>query len=234
MPRAEREGHVRGSEESKSRELPMVVFDFDGTIADSWSEMYSTYVEIAEDLGLPRLTMSEISALGRMTPAEILRTVTIPLWKMPRVVSSMRETLRKRIDAIRPFPNIHEAIQELRRAGCPCGILSSNSRENVNLFLERYGIHEFETISCGVSPFGKAAWLRRLQARAARKSRFALYIGDEVRDVLAANRAGVKSIAVSWGYGDRSALVSTGADFVVDHPLELAPLVLSVGTNRDG
>ncbi len=212
-------------------ESPMAIFDFDGTIADSWSEMYSIYVEIAEDVGLPRLAMSEIAALRRMTPAEIIRTVAIPFWKMPRFVRSMREALRERIDAIRPFPEIHEAIQELRKAGCPCQILSSNSHENVTLFLERYDICEFEGISCGVSPFGKAAWLKRFRACAARKSRVALYIGDEVRDVLAANRAGVKSIAVSWGYGERSALVSTGADFVVDHPTQLASLVLSVGAN---
>lgn len=206
----------------------MVVFDFDGTIADSWGEVHSIYDELKEQLDLPRWNALELRALGRMMPVDILRSLSIPFWRMPKIIRSVRQALCDRIDAIQPFPHVREAIATLRAAGCLCGIVSSNSRQNVTSFLGRHDLEGFESIACDVHPFGKASTLRRLRVGDPSDSRLVLYVADEIRDVLAAGRAGVRSIAVSWGYGERSALVSTGADFIVDDPREIAPLVFSM------
>lgn len=206
----------------------MVVFDFDGTIADSWAEVYSIYDELKEPLDLPRWSAAELRALGRMMPADILRSLSIPLWRVPRVVRSIRQALCDRIDAIEPFPHIREAIATLCAAGCPCRIVSSNSRQSVTSFLGRHDLRGFESIACDIHPFGKASTLRRLRAGEPRASRLVLYVADEIRDVLAAARAGVRSVAVSWGYGERSALARTGADYIVDDPREIAPLIFSM------
>jgi phosphoglycolate phosphatase len=48
-----------------------------------------------------------------------------------------------------------------------------------------------------------------------------IYVGDDLRDMLAAHAAGMRSVAVAWGYGD--ALESWNADRIIRHPAELIP-----------
>lgn len=73
--------------------------------------------------------------------------------------------------------------------------------------------------------FGKPRALRRLIQRAQLNADAVYYIGDEVRDVTAASEAGVRSIAVSWGYAARDALVAHEPDHVVDRPGQLVSLL---------
>lgn len=207
---------------------PVVVFDFDGTIADSFAEVLSLYDAIADELGLPVSTPGQIAELRRMSPSEALRFVAIPLWKVPRIVAAVRDGMRDRMHALAPFPGIHDAIRELRAMGCRCCILSSNSRENVRDFLARHGIAEFEVVSCGASLMGKGTRIRRLVSSGALGAGQVFYVGDEVRDVLAASEAGVRSVAVSWGYNDRSVLESSGADFLLDAPRQISELFASL------
>ncbi len=203
----------------------MIVFDFDGTIADSFAEVQALYGVLASQLGLPVPSAAEIDQLRRMSPAEALRAFAIPMWKVPRIVAAVREGMRDRISALRPFPGIHDAIRALCAAGCRCCILSSNSPENVRKFLALNEMHEFETVSGGASLLGKASKIRRLVRTASAGDARVLYVGDEVRDVLAATEAGVESVAVSWGYSDRSALEAAGADHVVDVPAQIVSLL---------
>jgi phosphoglycolate phosphatase len=53
----------------------------------------------------------------------------------------------------------------------------------------------------------------------------AYYIGDEVRDIAAAAHAGIRSIAVSWGYSDRETLAAERPDHLVDAPEELVRII---------
>jgi len=203
----------------------VVVFDFDGTIADSFAEVHDVYREVAARLGLPLPTDAEIDALRRMSPMEALRASAIPPWRLPGIVAAVRHGLRDRMHALRPFPGIHDAIRALHAAGCRCCVLSSNSRENVGAFLSRHDMHELDVVSCGASLLGKGSRIRRLVRGVARPAAAVFYVGDEVRDVLAASEADVRSVAVSWGFNHRSALEAARPDFVVDAPAEIVELV---------
>ena len=55
-----------------------------------------------------------------------------------------------------------------------------------------------------------------------------VYVGDEVRDIKAAKRAGMKIIAASWGYNEREALEKYKPDLIVDRPVELIEVVEKV------
>lgn len=209
---------------------PVVVFDFDGTIADSFDEVLALYDVVAAELRLPIPTPAQIAQLRRMSPSEALRSVAIPLWKVPRIVAAVRDGMRDRIHTLDPFPGIHDAIRALHTMGCRCCILSSNSRENVRAFLGRHAMSEFEVVSCGASLLGKGARIRRLVAGAAFGAGPVFYVGDEVRDVLAASEAGVRSVAVSWGYNDRSVLEAAGAEFVLDVPNQIIELFTTLAS----
>lgn len=204
----------------------LVVFDFDGTIADSFAEVQALYDVLAARLGLPVPTAAEIEELRRMSPMEALRASAIPPWRVPGIVAAVRHGMRDRMHALRPFPGIHDAIRALHAAGCRCCVLSSNSRENVRAFLSRHEMSELDVVSCGASLLGKGSRIRKLVRSVARADATQVfYVGDEVRDVLAANEAAVRSVAVSWGFNHRSALEAARPDFVVDAPAEIVELV---------
>lgn len=205
-----------------SRDL--VLFDFDGTIADSLAIAIQVYNEIAPSLRIPRITADD-DRLRHMNPREALRANAIPMWKVPPLIVAIRFRLRSRIDAVPIFPDIAAAIDELRAAGHRCAIVSSNSRENIERFLARNRIEGLEILATGVGLFGKPKALRKALRTAGATAANAVYVGDETRDIVAAREVGMRSIAVSWGYAGRSALVATNPTHVVDTPRELVAAV---------
>lgn len=203
---------------------PVAFFDFDGTIADSLEQVVVAYNSVAPGLGIPTITGDEAMALRRMRPREALRAYGIPLWKVPRIMTAVRGALRSSMAALSPFPGMVQAVRALCESGVRCCILSSNSRENIEAFLAHHALDVFEVLSCGASMFGKATHIRKLVRRLAVERARVFYVGDEVRDVVAAKEAGVRSVAVTWGYSVRSALKAEEPDFVVDAPDELVAL----------
>ena len=69
--------------------------------------------------------------------------------------------------------------------------------------------------------FGKDKLLRKM-------GRQFVYVGDEVRDVEACKKAGVKMIGVTWGFNTKEALKKAGADYLVDNRTELRKLLLTL------
>ncbi len=206
----------------------LVLFDFDGTIADSLVTVVEVYNELAPSLGIPSIDASD-AELRHMSPREALRARDIPLWKVPRMMAAVRAGLRDRMHAIPPFPGVDDAIGALHEAGFRCGIVSSNARENIERFLARRRIDGLEILGTGTSLFGKGAVLRKVLRKERAEAARAFYVGDEVRDVAAAAEAGMRSVAVSWGYASRRALAAAGPDFLVDHADEIAARVIAAG-----
>jgi phosphoglycolate phosphatase len=133
--------------------------------------------------------------------------------------------MHERIEALRPFAGMPAAIRRIQDCGCPCGILSSNSTDNIHRFLQQHRLLSFDWFSCGASLFGKTARLRRLVRQIGLPPSEVFFIGDEVRDIAAANDVGVRSIGVVWGYASRDALEAAEPTFIADTPAELAEYI---------
>ena len=72
--------------------MKTLIFDFDGTIADSFELM----VDVAYDLiGMERLPQSEVNRLRGLAPAKIIRELQIPLTKLPRIVIKGRQKMHE-------------------------------------------------------------------------------------------------------------------------------------------
>ncbi|HMA91947.1 MAG TPA: HAD hydrolase-like protein [Polyangiaceae bacterium] len=205
--------------------LDTFIFDFDGTLVDSMHHALACFNESAHRYGLPQVSPEELPKLRRLGPKDAISEYGVPLWKIPMLVQAVRAGLRSRMQELEPFPGIKDflhALKTVRKARCL--LLTSNSRDNVEAFLARHEIAVFEHLSCGTSMFGKGARLRKLAERARLNPETSAYVGDEVRDIEAARSAGIRSIAVSWGYGDRQALASENPDFLLDEPAQLLAL----------
>lgn len=202
------------------------IFDFDGTIADSFNQLVEVYGYVAIELGLRRLSLDDFESFRDMTSLEVMRAAGIPVRKIPRLMTAMRSGMRERTKTLSPFAGMLDALRTLDAQGCRCGILSSNSLENVRCFLERHRLSMFDLFSCGSSFLGKASRLRKLVQQLGLPPENIFYIGDEVRDIAAANEVGIRSIGVSWGLASREALLAAQASHIADKPAQLIDCLL--------
>jgi phosphoglycolate phosphatase len=201
------------------------LFDFDGTLADSLAAMLAIYNELAGQLEVVQVGPERAEELRKLGPRGVMCELGIPLWKAPRILGAVRRTLRERDHVPAPFAGVQAALERLAASGVRTGVLSSNTAPNVRAFLARHGFTSPEIVSTGVSLFGKAARLQNVIQRHRLLAADVVYVGDEVRDIEACRAAGVRSVAVSWGYGERSALLRAAPDALVDAPEELVALL---------
>jgi phosphoglycolate phosphatase len=204
-----------------------LIFDFDGTIADTLQAVIRIVNEHAAEYDIQPLTLADVEILRGMTGRAIARKYGIPITRIPGLVLRTQRELHRRIDDIRLFPGVRDLILTLKRAGFHLGILTSNSRENVRRFLRARGLDVFDCIHSESNLFGKRRALGHLLKVQGWKRRSVFYVGDEIRDIEACRKARVPVIAVSWGFHRRDVLRRSEPDFIVDTPAEIVEIALS-------
>jgi phosphoglycolate phosphatase len=211
---------------------PFAIFDFDGTVADSFAESLLSYNRVAPRLCLRTVEQEEVPSLRCMTAGQLLQALGIPMWKLPRLMIAVRADLHDHFHSVVPVPGVAAAVDELRRAGCHLAIVTSNSEENVRSFLLRHAIDAFETVVAGASIFGKGTRLKRLLKSARAEKRSSVYVGDTVPDIRAAHEVGLAAVAVTWGFSDRAPLAAENPSILADSTAELAPAILQLFAGR--
>jgi phosphoglycolate phosphatase len=204
---------------------PLVIFDFDGTIADSFVESLAAYNRVAPRLRLRSVRDGEVPALRRMGAGQLMHVLGIPMWKLPRLMIAVRADLHEHFHSVKPIAGIAEALRALSAAGCYLAMVTSNSEANVRQFLARHRIADFQTIAAGSSIFGKATRLRRLIKSARAEQATTFYVGDTVPDIRAAREAGTSAVAVAWGFSDRTPLAAEAPDALVESTQHLAAAI---------
>ena len=184
----------------------LVIFDCDGTLADTLPWMRSVFNELAEKHDFRRVEPQEYETFRDLHGAALLRELGLPLWKLPRVVSAMRRRMAEHTGQFTLFPGTAEVLQRLAVGGVQLAMVSSNSRENVERVLGSENARLMAHFACGVSMLGKAARLRQVIRRSNIPVSQVIYIGDEIRDAEAAEKAGIAFGAVTWGQHSEVAL----------------------------
>lgn len=200
--------------------MQAVVFDFDGTIVDSLSAV----IKVCEDLMRrpKRFTPEEIEELKHKDPLQIALELNIPKWKIPWLLMKGRRMFRNHMRSIDIHDGMPDIIKSLHEAGVPLYVLSSNSKANVQRYLQWHGLDGyFKDIYGGAGVLGKSRKLFALFKKEKLEPSECWYVGDETRDITAAHLVGMKIVSVSWGYNSRLALADKDPDVLVDTPAEL-------------
>lgn len=194
----------------------LAVFDFDGTLADTFPWFAGVLDQVAERFGFRRIGADEVETLRGADTQEILRRLAIPLWKMPMIAAHMRTLAAQQIDQVQLFADTRRFLHDLHGAGVRIGVVSSNTAETIRFVLGPETASLVWTFACGASLFGKPAKLAKVLRRSGTAPARAIYVGDEIRDVVAARATGMASGAVSWGYNRVEALAARSPDHVFD------------------
>lgn len=198
---------------------PAIIFDFDGTIADSFPAVLDIFHLLTRTSAVPD---SDIKRLRGMTLIQIAKDFRIPLYSVPFLLFRGRAMMRKRMAEVELVGGVEQIIRDLSKTH-KLFILSSNSSFNIRVLLRRYDLLDsFAAVYGGVRLLGKARKISKIIHRFGLEQATTWYVGDEIRDVDAANKAGIKVAAVSWGYNNSEVLKQHQPTVLIVSPDELA------------
>lgn len=206
-----------------------IIFDFDGTIADTLGIALNIYNQkIAPVFKSKKVDREDLEYLRSQRPSrKLLKTYNLSLVKIPLILKRGRAEFKKEVGKAKLQPGIGEVLKKLSWQASSLGILSSNSKENIKLFLKNNQLLDiFDFFYTNSRVFGKHRGIERIIKQRKLDKEHSFYIGDETRDISAAKKAGIKTIAVGWGFNKISALKKEEPDFIVEEPEQLLELLL--------
>jgi phosphoglycolate phosphatase len=213
----------------------LVIFDLDGTLADSFPWFQRNVNEVADRFGFRRVVEGDVEMLRHASTRDILAHLKVPRWKLPFIARHMRRLKTEQAASIPLFAGVEPMLQALAVAGLRLALVSSDTEANAR---EKLGesaalISDFD---CAASIFGKPAKFRRVIKRAGVNAAEAIAIGDETRDIEAARAIGIACGAVTWGYAAPNALKALKPDLVFermdDIPRALVTSVLTTAISE--
>ena len=207
----------------------VIIFDFDGTIADTVDALVTIANGLAVEFSYAQITSEELVILRNLTSREIFKYSGIPLFKIPFLLKKVKRELKNKIPELKPILGIQSALIELKDNGNRLGIITSNSKGNVKEFLKINNMDTlFEFIHTGVTIFGKTTIINNVLRQKQLKTQEVIYVGDETRDIEASKKANIKVIGVTWGFNSEEALVKQNPDFLIHHPQELVEVIKNI------
>lgn len=184
----------------------MVIFDFDGTIADTFPWVLDKLAYIAAKYNLKHPDPEEIERLRTFSVSQAIKQLQIPAWKIPLISRDIQSLMQTQIDKINLFNGIPEMFQNLHEQNTVVGIASSNSRENIERVIGEKIASTIDFFDCGISLTGKDKRLKNILKKSGVPIQDSLYVGDEIRDIESTKKINMPFGAVSWGYAKVDAL----------------------------
>jgi phosphoglycolate phosphatase len=209
------------------QERPLIIWDFDGTMADSLGVVERLLLKLAPDYG--------IAAPDRATildwRGKDLKTVLVHLglsWrKVPGLLLKVQRGMAKEIAGIPVIAGLEPVMRELAK-DYRFVLLSSNAKDNVERWLDMQGWRGwFERVVTGSSLGGKARHFDKLVKQMKVPKHRVVVVGDEFRDIAAARESGLKCVIVGWGFQTEAGLRQHGVVPVVK-PEELRTAIGAV------
>lgn len=212
-------------------ETRLLIFDFDGTIADTLEGITQTARVVTRELGLPDLD-----------PLMMKKAIGLPLWQSltrgagvpeDRIEEAM-DVYRKQFYLVAPqyvtlFDGVKEALKTLHEAGFKMAIATSRGSDSLKMLLERHGIDGYfqdyatatEIKAAKPAPDLVLAILGRMGIPAEQ----AMVIGDTTFDILMGRNAGCRTCGVSYGNHSEAMLKTASPDHIIDDMRKLYHII---------
>ena len=200
----------------------ILIFDFDGVLADSLLPMLGYAEQVCRELGISYTpTKADLEALEHMEFSEFGRQLGVPEDQIEIFVSRNFELFTQRKESLQITPGMDSVVRVLSQF-CSLGIITGNSCVVVEKFLTVYGLRNlFQNVLCAEHEGNRLEKILKIKTHTSTPNGEIYMIGDAVSDIRAARKAGVKSIAVSWGHQSKHKLTLEAPDLIIDEPQDL-------------
>lgn len=199
---------------------PLLIFDFDGTIADTKNLIIEIGNIYASEIGEGPLSQEDINIYRDKGALSLMAKRNFSIFKVMKLLKRGSEIFAEKSESVKLVPGIVQAISNITDEGIEVAIVTSNTEESVRKIAGSLS----EKIA-GIFPekdiFGKAAKLKKVVKEFGVNPKDVFYVGDEPRDMAAAIKAGIHPVGVTWGFGSKESLVSAGAEIIINSPEEL-------------
>lgn len=203
----------------------LLLFDFDGTIADTFDDGFEILNKLAVEFGFRPLRVEDLEKARDMRTRELMKFLGIPMTKMSRIARRGSEELHERMPGVKPLEGLPVLLRALHAAGYQLGIVTSNTEANVRLFLQKFDLELFDFIRSSSKLLGKAHEIKGVIKSRRIPAADILFIGDETRDIEASQKAGIRIAAVTWGYNSRRSIEAMKPDYIFDSAADLAAML---------
>ncbi|MEO6013628.1 MAG: HAD hydrolase-like protein [Devosia sp.] len=203
----------------------LAIFDFDGTLADSFPWFIASLDQTSDHFGLKRVKPDEIESLRDLSSRDALNYLGVPMLKLPAISIYMRNLFADGIGDIPLFSGAGDMLAALRDAGVKLALVSSNAEANVRHVLGP-AAELVDHYACGSSLWGKAQKFGGVLRAFRQSPAHVIAIGDEIRDIEAAHKAGLSAGVMTFGYNSRKALESHDPEHLFDDYESLKRVVL--------
>jgi phosphoglycolate phosphatase len=203
---------------------PLLLFDHDGVLADSFDVFCAGFLEGCRHAGFPRIaTPEDVVDLFEGNVYERMRELGAGDGQIEEAVGRAARALQMGAGAVRPFPLMADVIGELGDARHVV-IVSSNTTLVVEGFLRRHHVAGVAEIAAAEAGHSKVDKIRALLTRFPGQETV-WYVGDTAGDMREARLAGVTPLGVAWGWHDPERLEAAGAECIAATPADLLAIV---------
>ncbi len=208
----------------------LVIFDFDGTLADSAGWIRRVINDVAQRYRFRSVTDEEFESLRGADTRAVMAHLGVSKWKLPFIARHIRGLMARDTDQIPLFAGVPEMLEALEREGVVIAIVSSNAEANVRAILGPENSARIRHFGCGVGLFGKRARFCEVVRKIGVPLEAVIAIGDEVRDIEAAVAAEIAAGAVSWGYATPEILRAREPKAMFESVAEMQDMLLAART----
>lgn len=199
-----------------------ILFDFDGTLVESENIIVTLYNELTEGKEhYKKVTKEDIESLRNFSLIQKCKILGIAAYKIPKMYIAAKKAFRQHLSSLELKDGVEDMLYDLKNKDFRLDILSSNDADIISEFVRGKNIGVFDHIYSSNNLFGKHHAIKNYLKKHDLLQNDIWYVGDEVRDIVSCKKAGVKVIAVAWGYDSEQILAEEKPDCLIRNPHEI-------------
>lgn len=197
-----------------------LIFDFDGTIANTFDVMIELFNLIASKHQIKPITKELLDIYLEMPLRKRMKAHGVKLRQVPFLLKDAYSNHETFLKKALPFENINKILTSLSES-YDLYIASSNKKDLILSFLKTHDIHVFKKVYAKQTLFGKDKLHLSLLKKEKLFTEEVLYIGDELRDIESCQKIGMDILPVSYGYDKEALLKKHYQQVIMSTPQEL-------------
>lgn len=213
--------------------MAIILFDFDGVLADTLEDILEFAREACAQMGLERDPKpADLDALETMSFFDFGRQLTVPPDNITGFVDRCLHMFNQKPHPPKIFQGMEQVVAQAAKHNT-LAIITGNSTPTVEAFLVKYGLRKQIKLVIGVERKASRPEKIKIALNELERPNENVYmVGDSLSDIRAARETGIKNIAVGWGHQSTSRLMTANPDYLVNSPQELSELLKNIGLLR--